>query len=98
MNRAAEKTPWAVWRPNLVVWAALLGLLTLTWYLAYIPLGRFQLAAALGIALVKVALVAVVFMQLRTSSPLIRLAAGAGLFWLTLMFVLAFSDFLTRFR
>jgi cytochrome c oxidase subunit 4 len=96
MSETAETSAWAVWRPNLVVWAALLGLLLLTWYLAYIPLGPFQLVAALGIATVKAGLVAVLFMELRTSSPLVRLAAGAALVWLMLMFGLAFSDYVTR--
>jgi hypothetical protein len=35
-------------------------------------------------------------MEVRTSSPLIRLASMAGLFWLILMFSLAGADYFTR--
>jgi len=45
---------------------------------------------------VKVALVLVFFMQLQSSSALLRLASVAGLFWLVLMFGLTASDYLTR--
>jgi cytochrome c oxidase subunit 4 len=96
MSDTTETRPWAIWRPKLIVWAALLALLILTFVLAYVPLGPMQTAVALGIAAAKAAIVALLFMELRESSPLLRLAAAAGLVWLTIMFVLAFSDYLTR--
>src|SRR6185312_2463796 len=42
----------------------------------------------MAIAGIKVALVVLFFMEVRNSSPLIRLASLAGLFWLILMFSL----------
>jgi hypothetical protein len=35
-------------------------------------------------------------MKLRSSSELLRLAALAGVFWLSFMFMLTASDYLTR--
>ena len=63
---------------------------------AYLPLGRLNLVTGLTIAVVKIALVAVVFMRLWSSRPLLRLAAATGLFWLTILFLLTFTDLVTR--
>lgn len=76
--------------------AALLGLLLLTVGVAYIDLGPFNTVVAMLISLVKGALILLVFMHLRHGSGLVRVAALAGFFWLGILFVLAFSDFLTR--
>lgn len=94
----AARTPsaGAIWRRNLVVWAALLGLLGLTFEAAYLPLGAFNTVAGLAIATVKAGLVALLFMGLRRSDALIRLAAGAGFFWLVVLFALTLSDVLSR--
>jgi cytochrome c oxidase subunit 4 len=91
-----ESCAWDLWRRNLMVWAALLALLTLTFCAAYLPLGSFNAPVALSIAALKVGLVALFFMELSSSDPLLRLAAGAGLFWLAILFLLAFNDYLTR--
>jgi cytochrome c oxidase subunit 4 len=45
---------------------------------------------------VKAALVGLLFMNLRGSGSLMRLAATAGFFWLTILFALTLSDFLMR--
>lgn len=86
----------SLWRRNLLVWAALLALLGLTFGLAYIPLGPFNTVAGLGIAAIKVALVALLFMNLGLSNTLARLAAAAGFLWLVVLFALTLSDTLTR--
>lgn len=97
MSGAAEKAGASpLWRRNLLIWAALLVLLGLTFGLAYVPLGAFNVVAALGIAAVKAGLVALLFMGLNQSGDLIRLCAAAGLFWLVILFTLTLSDFLTR--
>ena len=74
----------------------LLGLLLLTVGAAYIDLGALNTAVAMLISLAKGALILLFFMHLRHGSGLIRIAALAGFFWLGILFVLAFSDFLTR--
>jgi cytochrome c oxidase subunit IV len=47
-------------------------------------------------ACVKAALVAVFFMRLRWSHPLIRLVAAAGVIWLLILIGLSLTDVLTR--
>ena len=85
-----------LWLMPVAVWLALLILLALSVGSAYIQLGAFNTPINLAIAAVKVALVVVFFMQLDSSSTLLRLASVAGLFWLVLMFGLTASDYLTR--
>ena len=77
-------------------WMALLALLALTTASAFLPLGSLNLAANLGIAVLKAALVALVFMHVRGGPPMVRIAAVAGLFWLALLAALSLVDFLPR--
>ncbi|WP_414474503.1 cytochrome C oxidase subunit IV family protein [Microvirga sp. M2] len=95
-DQTGNVSVWSLWRRNLLVWLALLVLLGLTFALAYIPLGPFNIVSALGIAAIKVGLVSFLFMGLARSSALIRLAAAAGIFWLIVLFSLTLSDILTR--
>jgi cytochrome c oxidase subunit 4 len=71
-------------------------LLALTVFGAYQPLGPFNTALALAIALCKALLVLAIFMELRERSGLTLAFAGAGFFWLAIMLWLAFADFSTR--
>ncbi len=83
--------------PYLWSWLALLGLLVLNVAVALLDpeLGAW---ANLSIAAIQVLLVLAVFMYLRGASPLLRLFAMAGFFWLLVLFGLAQSDFATRFE
>jgi cytochrome c oxidase subunit 4 len=83
-------------RTDLLTGAALLGFLALTIFAAYFNLGPFNVVVAMLIALAKAALIALFFMQLRYSKPLMWVFAGAGVFWLGILLVLALSDYLTR--
>ena len=85
-----------VWLPNLLAWIALMGLLALTLGSAFVPMGTLNTVVNLGIAGLKAAFVAIVFMGLRRDDPLLRLAAAGALFWLLTLFALTFSDILTR--
>lgn len=85
-----------LWRRNGLIWAALMLLLMLSLVLAYVPMGLFTPAAGVVIAFVKASLVILLFMELATSKPLIRLAALAGVFFLTAMFALTLADVLSR--
>ncbi|MCG5239722.1 cytochrome C oxidase subunit IV family protein [Azospirillum doebereinerae] len=80
----------------LTVWLLLLALLGATFGLSFLPWGAWGNAASLGIAAAKAALIVTVFMRLGASQPLVRLAAGAGLFWLTILMALTLADVLTR--
>jgi cytochrome c oxidase subunit IV len=85
-----------LWTRNLLIWAALLALLVLSLVAAYIPMGRMTTASGIIIAGVKSTLVVVLFMELASAKPLIRIAAISGLVFLLAMFALTFADVLAR--
>jgi cytochrome c oxidase subunit 4 len=58
--------------------------------------GFLNTALALVIATVKAGLVVLVFMHLRHGTKLTWVVAGAGFFWLCIMIVFFFADYLTR--
>src|SRR3954449_4174220 len=75
---------------------ALLIATGLTTWVATIDLGAFSTVVALGIATVKMLLVALFFMHVRHSSKLTKLILVGGLLWLGILLVLTMSDFATR--
>ncbi len=79
-----------------IVWVALLTLLLLTWGLAQFELGPFNVVAALGIAVIKMLLVILFFMQVRYKSRLTWLFVAAGFIWFVIMVDLTLSDYMTR--
>ena len=83
-------------RTYLINGFALLAFLGLTIAAAYVNLGPFNTVVAMSIALAKAVLILLFFMHLRDSKPIIWVFAGAGFFWLGIMFALALSDYLTR--
>jgi cytochrome c oxidase subunit IV len=76
--------------------AALLALLALTWGIAYVDLGSFNLILALAIALSKAVLIALFFMHIKGSNRLLHGAAMAGIMWLMILIALSLSDYFTR--
>jgi cytochrome c oxidase subunit 4 len=84
------------WRGPVLTWLALMALLVTTVYVAYLPLGSWNVAVSVGIGGFKAVLIVLFFMELWRAEGLLRLAAAAGLFWLVVMFALTFSDFLSR--
>ena len=85
-----------MWLRNASVWAALLGLLLLSMFLDYVPMGPLTVASGVAIAVIKSALVVVFFMELIRARALISLAALAGLIFVAVMFALTLADVLTR--
>jgi cytochrome c oxidase subunit IV len=79
-----------------LVFAALLMLTALTVGVTYIHMGRFNLVVALLIAITKASLVVLFFMNVKNSSPLTKLFVVAGLFWMGLLILLTFSDYVSR--
>lgn len=75
---------------------ALMLLLGLTIGAYFIPLGPFGVVVALAIAFTKATLIILFFMHVRYSSRLTRMLAGAGFFWLLILFALTFSDYISR--
>ncbi len=83
-------------RTSYSVFAALMALLGATVAIAYIHLGKLNVIAALTIAVIKAVLIILYFMHVRYSSRLVWIFAGAGFFWLAILFALSFADFFTR--
>lgn len=83
-------------KPLLLAWIALLALLALTAGAAFVPMGWFNTALGLAIALVKAVLVALVFMRLRRSPALLRIAAVVGAVTMLVLFGLSATDYATR--
>ena len=79
------------------VYVALLGLLLLTWGLAYLDLGHpWSLIVALTSAISKALLVVLFFMHVRYGRRLTWVFVGAGIAWMGHILILTMSDYLTR--
>jgi cytochrome c oxidase subunit 4 len=91
-----RQSAWQLWKAPSVAWLALVALFAANFFLAYLPLGAGNLALSLAVAALMIAVLSTLLMGLRNSRALIRLVAGAGLFWTSLMFALTFCDFLSR--
>ena len=77
-------------------WVAVMVLFALTLVSSFVPLHGFNAVVNVAIAVAKAALVGVIFMRLRTGTPLVRLVAVAGVVWLLILMCLSLTDFLTR--
>jgi len=80
-----------------IVWLILLALLGGNIAFAYVGLGVAAPAIHLVVAAVMAALVLLVFMELGRGASLFWVFAGAGFFWLLILFALTAADYLTRF-
>jgi cytochrome c oxidase subunit 4 len=64
--------------------------------MARFDLGRWNLVAAIGIAVAKMLLVVLIFMHVRYSTRITWVFVMAGFFWLFFRFTLTMGDYLTR--
>ena len=78
------------------IYAVLLVLTALTTGIAFVDLAFFSPVVALTIAVIKASIVVLFFMHLKYSTRLTWVVAGAGVFWLGILFALSLSDYLTR--
>ncbi|HWE48024.1 MAG TPA: cytochrome C oxidase subunit IV family protein [Caulobacteraceae bacterium] len=83
-------------RLYIIVWVALMALLTATVALTFAPIGPLKTASNLGIAAIKAGLVFWVYMHLSKQPGLERVAALAAVAWLGILFTLTAADLLTR--
>lgn len=83
-------------RSMLLTWAGMLALLALIAASDYLPLGPYlpwvQFAAAAAI----VVLLSFFWMNLASATAAVRIAAFAAIFFLFVLSLLSFNDFLTR--
>ena len=80
----------------IIVYVALLILLALTIAADQFALGVFNTVIAVSIAAVKMLLIMLFFMHVRSSGRLTWIVAGAAFLWLGILFSLTLADFLTR--
>lgn len=78
------------------VFAALMVLTVLTVWVSRIDLGAFNTAVAMAIAIVKALVVILWFMHVIHSPRLTWIVVICSFLWLAVLFVLTFSDYLTR--
>jgi cytochrome c oxidase subunit 4 len=78
-----------------VFFALAIGTL-LTWYASTVDLGMWNTPVALIIATIKAVLVILFFMHVKYSTRLTWVVVIGSFLWLGVLFVLTFSDYLTR--
>jgi cytochrome c oxidase subunit IV len=83
-------------RTYFLVFAALAIGTLLTWYASTVDLGSWNTPIALIIATTKAVLVILFFMHVIYSTRLTWVVVIASIVWLVMLFVLTFTDYLTR--
>jgi cytochrome c oxidase subunit 4 len=83
-------------RSYVLVFLTLMGLTALTVGVAFINLGSMNTLIALVIAATKMLLVMLIFMHVKYSTRLTKLAILAAFFWLALLLTFTMSDYFTR--
>ena len=78
------------------VFIALMVLTALTVWISRIELGPWNVPVAMAVAIVKATLVILFFMHVLHSTRLTWVVVIASFLWLGVLFVLTFSDYLTR--
>ena len=78
------------------IFAILMVLTAVTVGVAYVDLGAMNAVVALAIAVFKATIVVLFFMHVKYSTRLVKLTVVAGLYWMGILFVLTFGDYLTR--
>ena|SRR5688572_5731646 len=81
-----------------IVYAILMALLFATVGAAFIHLGHFNIVLAMLIACAKAALVVWIFMHVKYGGRLVWIFSTAAFIWLGIMFIITFSDYVTRSR
>jgi cytochrome c oxidase subunit IV len=80
-----------------LLWLVLMLLIGATLAAAFlIATPSFKTAINLAIAAIQVLIIAIIFMNLRTSPALLRITAAATVYWLVIMFTLTFNDYQSR--
>jgi len=83
-------------RTNLIILFALLALTTLTVFVAFLDLGVFNTAMALGIAALKCTLVIWFFMHVKFASRLVRVGILSSIVMMLVLFSFVMADVVTR--
>ena len=79
-----------------LIFALLAVLLVATVAASRVDLGMWNVPLALAIAVAKAALIVLYFMHVRYGSPLVRLFAAGGFFWLIILLAFLITDIQAR--
>ena len=96
MNEITAVLIKRLWIRNGAILLAEFALLSISFWAAFAPLNGYNTAVNVFIAGLMALIGLLLFMDLLREKILLRLAALGGAFWLIIMFVLTFSDYLTR--
>jgi cytochrome c oxidase subunit 4 len=83
-------------RTYVTIWVILTIMTFVTYFVAQIELGPWNIVVALLIAFFKMMLVMLFFMNVKADSPLTKLFAAGGFFWMILLLGQFFVDYLSR--
>jgi cytochrome c oxidase subunit 4 len=83
-------------RTYVIVWVILTIMTFVTFYVAQIELGVWNIVVALLIAFFKMMLVVLIFMNVKADNPLTKLFVGAGFFWMAILLALTLGDYFSR--
>lgn len=89
MSGKHELLPMSLYIKN---FSALTFLMALTVGVYYLELGPLSFPVAFGIAIAKATCIILIFMNVKYSSSLVRVMAGAGFFWLIILLAFTLSD------
>ena len=97
-SRPQRRQPFhrELWLGPMLVWLLLMAILAASAWSAFFSLGPFNPAISLLLAAVMLFVLAAYLMDLRSASPILRMVAAAGLFWVVFLFALTFTDYLSR--
>ena len=96
MNEETALLIRRLWFRNGTILLAEFILLGISFWAAFAPLGGYNTAINVVIAALMALIGLLFFMGLLRERTLLRLAAAGGVFWLIIMFVLTFADYVTR--
>jgi len=83
-------------RTYILIWITLLCCTFLTYGVALIDLGSWNIVIALMIAFFKMSLVVLFFMHVKQDNSLTRLFVAGGFVWLVILLVMTMNDYLSR--
>src|SRR5581483_11397270 len=79
-----------------LIWATLIGCTFLTYGVALIDLGSWNIVVALMIALFKMSLGVLCFMRVKQDNSLTKLFVAGGFVWLLILLALTMNDYVSR--
>lgn len=96
LERSLQPTQRQLWQGPIIVWLVLGVILAGSAVSAFYPLGALNPTINLVLAALMLLILATFLMDLKSASPVVRLVAASGLFWVIFLFTMTFTDYLSR--